>query len=190
MHLLHHPWMVAGYVGGLFDVFAQVMKHEGHWEGVIHDLGGGFRPVDRQLESTLADGEGTIAVIVYDRLVNRPGSRFSSQRPEKTLAVFGGVVVQLDVQHLRQGGDDIIEQDRRWTPARFDFFGPTDEERHTLSALLQSRLPAAERSVRVVAIDGGVAPDPPGSIPLGARLRSVLPRPSCYNNRPDRSTIC
>ena len=45
--------MVTGYVGGLFDVFAQVTKHEGHRERVIYDLRGGFRPVDRQLESTL-----------------------------------------------------------------------------------------------------------------------------------------
>jgi hypothetical protein len=51
MRLLHHPRMFAGYVGALFDVLGQVMQHEGHREGVIHDLRGGFRPVDRQLES-------------------------------------------------------------------------------------------------------------------------------------------
>jgi hypothetical protein len=49
------------------------MKHEEHREGVIYDLRGGFRTIDRQLEITLADGKGTIAVIVHDRLVKGPG---------------------------------------------------------------------------------------------------------------------
>ena len=113
MHRLHHPRMVAGYIGGLFDVSAQIMKHVGHREGVIHDLSGGFRPANGQLESTLADGKCTIAVIVHDRLVKRPGARFSRQGPEETLAVFGGVLIQIDVQHFCQSWEDIIEEDRR-----------------------------------------------------------------------------
>ncbi len=64
MYLLYHPRMVVRYVGCLFGVFTQVMPHERHREGVNYDLSGGFRLVDRQLESSLADGKDPIAVIV------------------------------------------------------------------------------------------------------------------------------
>jgi hypothetical protein len=43
-----------------------------------------------------------------------------------------------------------------------------------VSALLQARLPAAERPVAVVPVNGRVAPDPPGPIPLGAIDRPVV----------------
>ena len=73
--------MAAGYVGGLFGVITQVIKHECHREAVIQDLCGGLRPFGRQLESTLADRKSTIAVIVDDRFVKRPRARFSRERP-------------------------------------------------------------------------------------------------------------
>ena len=175
MHLLHLLRMVAGYVGGLSDVFAQVMQHEGHREGDIDNLRGGFWPIDRQLESTLADGKGTIAVIVHECLVKRPAGGFSRQRPEETLTIFGGVAVQIDVQHLRQGWDDIIEDDRRWTtPAWFNFWGPADEERHAVSALLQSCLPSAKWPVAVMSVNRGVASDPPGLILLCSIHRAIV----------------
>ena len=175
MHLLHLARMVEGYVCGLLNVLSQVMKHKGHREGIIRDLCGRCRPVDRQLECTFADGKRTIAVIVHDRLVKRLGACFSRQRPKKTPAVFGGMAVQPDVQHLCQGWDNIIEENRCWTSfARFDFLRPADEERYAVASLVQARLPAVKRSVAVVLVNACVAPDPSGPISSGAIDRSVV----------------
>ena len=75
MHFSNLLRMLAGNVGSLFDVIAQIIENKGGYrKRIIKQFGCGFRPFNRQLQRPLSYRESAIALIVNDRLVKGFGT--------------------------------------------------------------------------------------------------------------------